>query len=546
MLRVGIMLGPSMSQAWVASLLATIQRSTFATVSVVFSTVSDRSISPSLLSRKGWSHGLFKLYERWDGRRNSSAKSALAPTSLTTVLKGVPIASDDTQVAQLLQLDLDLVLCLSPPTANHMPEGITRYGRWLLDVDGFSNDPDQPPLWPAHSQAEASVTTRLLHYPSNPQGTPRLLYETRTALNPFSLAQSRDPVYWKSVALILRCLKRVAADGESYLNSLPTSLSTTTELAGVPSLGITRFLLSEVSRRFHARSKSFQRATFAKWCVGIRLRAAEIRFDSPENYRLLVSPHDRFYADPFLFEYEDRTWLFFEDFRYPEGKAVISCCELNEKGEPGGAFEVLRLPYHLSYPFIFQESGSIYMIPESRGNRTVSLFCATDFPHTWKHENDLFSDVDMVDATLHQAEDGNWWLFAGVSDGNYSNSDELCVFYADSFRGPWTPHPQNPVISDVRRARPAGRIFRDDNRLIRPSQDCGPAYGYALVFSEIEVLTRTTYREHVLSRLTPELIVGNTANHTYTRTANLETIDRFFIESRLSQTETSSSSATLL
>jgi transcriptional regulator GlxA family with amidase domain len=37
--------------------------------------------------------------------------------------------------------------------------------------------------------------------------------------------------------------------------------------------------------------------------------------------------------------------------------------------------------------------------------------------------------------------------------------DELSLFYAESPLGPWTPHPRNPVKSDVRGSRPAGGLF---------------------------------------------------------------------------------------
>ncbi len=548
-LRVGLVLSGGRSQAWVAALLSSMRATSFASVVAVVQASPATPRTPyGFLSRRWWSRRLFDCYERWDRKRNGMTKDALAPADLGGLLATVPVfvLSQDVDNGRdweaLRALDLDLLLCLHPVAGLVVPDGVTRYGLWRLEIDGTPQYPEQPPVWRAHASQAAAVVTRLVCYGNGADvgSTPKLLYETQTALNPFSLAQSRNPVYWKAVEIVLRCLRSVAADGRAYMEALPDALVAAAS-PGNPqssSRGMTRFLRGELERRLRARSGSARRASFAKWCIGLRARVAGTSFDNPAEYRLIVAPRDRFYADPFLFEHEGRTWLFFEDFRYPENKAVISCCELNERGEPDEAFEVLRLPYHLSYPFVFEEGGSIYMLPESRGNRTVSLFRATEFPRTWEQDSDLFSGTDIVDATLHHAEDGTWWMFAGVSNGSYSNSDELCLFFADSFRGPWTPHPQNPVVSDVRRARPAGRIFREGGKLLRPSQDCGPAYGYGLVFSEIEELTRTCYRESILGRLLPESVPGNTANHTYNRTVKFETIDRFFIESRLPQTDT--------
>jgi hypothetical protein len=80
----------------------------------------------------------------------------------------------------------------------------------------------------------------------------------------------------------------------------------------------------------------------------------------------------------------------------------------------------------------------------------------------------------------------------------------------------------------VRRARPAGALFVDDGRLIRPSQDCAKAYGYGLVFSEVVTLTETDYEEHVVARVDPTWAKGNLGTHTYSRTEEFEVIDGNF------------------
>ena len=116
-------------------------------------------------------------------------------------------------------------------------------------------------------------------------------------------------------------------------------------------------------------------------------------------------------------------------------------------------------------------------------------------------------------------------MFAGLSNGSYSSCDELGLFYADSLFGPWTPHRNNPVVSDVRRARPAGALFYQDGKLIRPSQDCSKAYGYALCFSEVTVMNEMEYSEIPVGRIDPEWTSNNLGTHTYSRTDDFEIID---------------------
>jgi hypothetical protein len=249
-------------------------------------------------------------------------------------------------------------------------------------------------------------------------------------------------------------------------------------------------------------------------------------FDNTAGFELLPCPSDRFYADPFLIERNGRAFLFFEDFRYKLGRACISYCEIFQDGTCTKPTVALNFPYHLSYPFVFEDEGTLYMIPESRSRRNIALYRAIDFPGTWVPDTILLNDVHAVDTTIIRM-DGKYWMFAGTSDGRYSNSDELSVFFSDALRGPWTPHPRNPIVSDVRRARPAGKLFYHDGKLIRPSQDCSKEYGYGLVFSEVIKLTQTEYEERTISRLDPESIRGSTRNHTYNRTEAFEVVDRF-------------------
>ena len=286
-----------------------------------------------------------------------------------------------------------------------------------------------------------------------------------------------------------------------------------------------RFMGLEARRWLRARVASVKSAAAPKWCIWIRSRTPARAFDDPSDYRMMPSAEDRFYADPFLFERDGKTFLFFEDFRYAEGRAVISVCELDAMGAPGDPVEVLRRPYHLSYPFLFEYRGETYMIPETRGNLAIELYRAASFPTVWVQQGNLIADIAAVDTTI-QCVDGKLWLFTSVSNGGYSNSDELSLYFADTLEGPWKPHPQNPIVSDVQRARPAGMLFEDAGRLIRPSQDCGKAYGYALVFSEILKLTETEYEERVIGRITPDLIPHAISNHTYNRTASFEVVDR--------------------
>jgi hypothetical protein len=246
----------------------------------------------------------------------------------------------------------------------------------------------------------------------------------------------------------------------------------------------------------------------------------------------IMPPDGRFYADPFLFERDGRHYVFFEDFDWASERAEISYVEIDERGEHRSPQPALRQDCHLSYPFVFGDGEDVYMVPETADRRTVELYRAARFPGEWTLERVLLEDVTAADSTLLRHE-GRWWLFVGlVADGNRP-IDELCLFSSDSLDGRWEPHPLNPVVSDVRSARPAGRIFARDGDLIRPAQDCSEAYGGRLVFNRIEVLSPTEYREQPIGAIEPAVDSGNLRTHSYDSDGTYEVLDGFRMRPKL-------------
>jgi hypothetical protein len=522
MLRVGVWLDSYNPQAWVAKVIEDIQSSGFARVELVILNASPNSTSLSEAHRNSWGFGLFRRFEQWDYQRNRYEPDALGSTDVASLLEEVPsIPVDD--LAEVLKHNLDVIFDFGLCPVHGDMLSAARYGVW-----SFQYDENPPFFWDIYDRNPVSRSS--LRTLANPPETSRIIYESKASTDFTSLYRSRNPIYWKTSEFAVRALRNLHSHGDTYIQSLPADRdgdSPTRNPKRSPNpLRLAVFMARHLSRSVQARRASLRSGPRKKWCLVVRRRSANYRFDDPTGYHLIPSPKDRFYADPMLVERDGKTFLFFEDFRFAEGRAVISCCELSPDGTAASQpAEVLRRPFHLSYPFIFEHEGEMYMVPETKGNCKVELYRATSFPHTWESEAVLLDDIYAVDATIHKAN-GKFWMFASVSDGRYSNCDELSLFFADSLKGPWTPHPRNPLISDVERARPAGALFYEEGHLIRPSQDSSKAYGYALVFSEVLTLTETEYEERLVSRLDPESVPGNIANHTYNRTEHFEVIDR--------------------
>jgi Glycosyl transferase family 2 len=230
------------------------------------------------------------------------------------------------------------------------------------------------------------------------------------------------------------------------------------------------------------------------------------------------------FADPFVVEFEGAAHIFMERVA-DHGAGRIAVAPVAEDGSIGAPHDVLVESHHLSYPFVFRDSGAPWMIPESADDLTVNLYRSVAYPYEWQREQCLLSDTRARDATLHRSDDGTYWLWAYVDRFDLRRNDELWLFFGDQLAGPWLPHPLNPVVDDPRRARPAGPLLVSDGRLFRPSQDSLGTYGRSIVLNEVIELSRTSYRERSVSRVDPGWHPGATRTHTFSRSGTWQVLD---------------------
>jgi hypothetical protein len=234
-------------------------------------------------------------------------------------------------------------------------------------------------------------------------------------------------------------------------------------------------------------------------------------YSSDENtsdltkYIPILPPNERFWADPFIAKRNDEFFIFFEDASVATGIGHIAVISKKIGGECSPATKVLEKPYHLSYPFIFEWGDDTYMIPETAENQSIELYRCTNFPLKWEFVHNLIDGIVAYDATLIDYDD-HWWMFANVQCHEEASTwDELHLFFSDSpLSRDWAPHPLNPIVSDVRTARPAGHLYWKSGNLYRPSQDSSHRYGYGININRVVTLTTNLYEEEVVKTIRPE------------------------------------------
>lgn len=198
-----------------------------------------------------------------------------------------------------------------------------------------------------------------------------------------------------------------------------------------------------------------------------------------------------FVADPFMI-YEEGSWyMFFEVLDRRDGLGKIALATSRNGVTWSYCQIVLEEPFHLSYPYIFKWNNEYYLIPETYQTGSIRLYKAIDFPTRWVCAGILLDDRHYVDATIFRHEE-RWWMFSCAQAGN----DTLYLHSSENLLGPWTEHPQSPLVKgDASIARPAGRILSMNGKLFRYSQDCQEIYGKQVNAFEINELTTTHYQE---------------------------------------------------
>jgi len=199
-----------------------------------------------------------------------------------------------------------------------------------------------------------------------------------------------------------------------------------------------------------------------------------------------------FVADPFMLRRDSRWHMFFEVMNRERAQGEIALATSDDDGLSWTYRQVvIKEPFHLSYPYVFEWRSECYMVPETLGAGAIWLYKADDFPIRWSRQRRLI-DGSHADPSIVRFAD-LWWMFSCSAPYQH---DVLRLYFARDLDGPWKEHPRSPIVrNDKCRARPAGRLLQMDDRVIRFAQDCVPQYGTRVRGFEISELTRDRYVE---------------------------------------------------
>ena len=247
-----------------------------------------------------------------------------------------------------------------------------------------------------------------------------------------------------------------------------------------------------------------------QWSIGfsrgsiekiIREKKADLTFKW-----LPVGTNAQSIADPFVFkDPQGNINLLYEDFSMVDGDKYgkIILAKLNKDLTTSSQVELLDAKSHSSYPFVFVENNTTYVIPETSFQKKVSAY-EYDFENkSLVRERVLIKGRALLDPTICKYN-GKYWLFATESDPQFDHG-ALHIFYGDSLFGPYLAHQNNPVKNSLNGSRPAGNLIVVDGVLYRPTQNCVHYYGESISINQILKLSETEFVEEFYFKITPDI-----------------------------------------
>ena len=266
-----------------------------------------------------------------------------------------------------------------------------------------------------------------------------------------------------------------------------------------------------------------------------RLDSADRFYNHPDFqfHEIKLNHKGRYWiADPFLFEKDGQVYLFYEILNLITGVGKIAYSIMDEHGNATEPHIIIHERGHFSFPYIFENKGDIYIMPETCGRNTVQLYRAVRFPEKWEKAQVLIQNEFVVDSIFMNESN----MDSILGSVQYRKPPEgrviSCWVKNVLFERSGNTVKQQLIREGEYGIRNAGKIFLDkEGNHIRPGQDCsGGIYGKGLVFWQLDDNFTETEVYHVdaeamqshIQYVDPKKIIGT---HTYNASEHYEVID---------------------
>ncbi|WP_340202393.1 hypothetical protein [Ascidiimonas sp. W6] len=518
-LRIAIVSENSLLTAWQHAIVSELNKSFLLETALKIEVKRPANMASSEEHIESW---FWKLYKKLDKKIFQPKPDA------TKLIDGNDLFSEtmtcqfckEEDVKRMMAKELDVIINL---TSLRLPEpllSLSKYGIWYF-IHADVNHPFYKPIgaWELfHKKPEIGAA---LCCQKSDHATPLILAKTFACTDRLSYSRNVNAILWQTFPLVITALRNLYLTGEATFfkkaiekyPEVPEYLNESAEKYPKNQLILKHLWNSGFSK---IKQLILSRFYFNQWTLLFHASENGVPELDLTKYKRIVPPKDRFWADPFLYKKNGKYYLFIEELIYKRKLGELAVMEIDEQGNYTQPKTILSKDYHLSYPFIFEEDGVLFMIPETSNNRDIQLYVCTDFPLKWELVETLMTNVVAVDTTIYK-KDGLYWMLTNIKQyKGGSKHSELFLFSAEEITSTqWKPHPLNPIVSDVKQSRPAGSLFKLGEKLVRPAQNCSYYYGYGTNFCEITSMDEVHYKQEIIHTVNPKWKKDILATHTF-------------------------------
>lgn len=242
--------------------------------------------------------------------------------------------------------------------------------------------------------------------------------------------------------------------------------------------------------------------SYDRWNIGYIEQTKESLIRTQKlnhNVYWLKEGNPEYAADPFPINIDNQLHIYYEEMSFWRGKGqlmMINTLDYKSKKKITG---ISKNEIHLSYPYLFEDQGQWYCLPETSEIEEVALFKIDKKQPEKLHKlRPILSGKRYVDSSIIFYQD-KYWLFTTQS----GKPNQLYIFHSTKLNEKFHPHELNPIKMDEFTGRSAGRPFLVDEKLYLPCQNPEKCYGGSVVIHELTNLSTTDFQYKKLFDILP-------------------------------------------
>ena len=451
-ISVGVIYDNDEVHAWICKMLIEIKNNVSSEIVLLIKNITpEKSIENAQY--------IYNLYNKIDRKIFKVSPDALEKKSLKSILDIHTI--DGQHIEKISSYNIDILIQIGDSSVSKHIINLAKYGIWSFCFENLKNCNHFSQTFWEVIKKKSEIVIRLMMLTENKK---KVLAASTTLPDNLSITRCKNNCFWKAASILPRKIDELHRLGEvDFFKRVDELLnlanSSSYDVQKVPSNFEALYDLVKFKWvRILNILKSIK--YFDQWILLFNIEESALFSTDFSKFKKIIPPKDRFWADPHVIKKNGIYYIFIEELIYKENSGFISVIEMDNQGIYKDPVKVLETDYHLSFPFIIEDNSNIYMIPESKENNNIQLFKCVDFPYKWELEMVLMEDVRAVDSIVIK-KDGKYWLFTNlVENKGASLNDELYLFSSDNLiSNNWLPHNLNPIVTDVKSARMAGKLI---------------------------------------------------------------------------------------